>query len=109
MDCGIQLEGARPPRLGAERAAAAAGGLDVRIVELEAGTFEALDVIDFRTVQVQHTRLVNEDLQVAEFVSFVQQVGSGLKGHRIAEARASTPDYCNPKAGRLGVLHAQDL
>lgn len=50
----------QPWVLGAERAAAAAGGLHVRIVELKAGTFQRFDVVDFGAFQIQQAGLVDE-------------------------------------------------
>jgi hypothetical protein len=41
-------------RLRAERAAAAAGGFNVRVAELEARALESLDIVDFGAIQVQH-------------------------------------------------------
>src|SRR6516162_6063091 len=42
-----------------ERAAATASALNVGVVELEAGTLERLDVIDFHAVQVHGAHLVH--------------------------------------------------
>jgi len=41
-----------PVRLDLERTAATAGGLHLRVVELEAGTFQRLDEIHFGAIQV---------------------------------------------------------
>ncbi len=49
-------------RLDAERRTAAAGGLHIRIFELEAGAFEGLDVIDDASLEVHHGSGVDEDL-----------------------------------------------
>ena len=48
--------------LNGERAAAAAGALHVRVVELEARTFQSLDIIDLHPFQVHFAHLVDENL-----------------------------------------------
>ena len=48
--------------LNAEGAAAAAGALDIGIVELEAGTFERLDVVDFNAIKIHGAHLVDRYL-----------------------------------------------
>src|SRR5271170_6933831 len=48
--------------LDAEGAAAAAGALYVGVVELEAGTFERFDVVDFDAIEIHGTHLVDSDL-----------------------------------------------
>jgi hypothetical protein len=72
--------------LGAEGASAAAGGLHIRVIELEPGAFQALDVIHFRAVQIQQARLVDEHLQAAKAVGLIQHSGTVLESHRVAEA-----------------------
>ena len=47
---------------GAETGAAAAGGFHVRVIEFETRAFQALHVVHFRPVQVQHARLIDEHL-----------------------------------------------
>ena len=50
------------PSLDAEGAAAAAGALDVGVVELEAGAFERFDVVDFHALKVHGAHLVDGNL-----------------------------------------------
>src|SRR6202158_5350964 len=45
-------------RLNAEGAAAAAGALDVGVVELEAGTFEGFDVINLHAIEIHGAHLL---------------------------------------------------
>src|SRR5664279_2234805 len=98
-----------PVRLYLERTAAAAGGLHLGIIELEAGTFQSLDEIHFRTVQVKQTGLVHKDLEIAELVGFVQHIGLILEGHRVAEARTSAAHYCNTQSSRGRLLRRHNL
>src|ERR1700722_11454661 len=53
----------RHRNLGAERTAAAAGALDVRIVELKARTINRFDVIDLHAIEVHLAHLVDEHFQ----------------------------------------------
>ena len=48
--------------LNVERGAAAASALHVRILELESGAFQSLDVIDMRSAQIHQRSGVNIDL-----------------------------------------------
>src|SRR5215472_416259 len=50
-------------QLDGERAAATASALHVRVVELETGTFQRLDVIDGDTLQVHFAHLIDEHFQ----------------------------------------------
>ena len=95
--------------LDAKGTAAAAGRLYVRIIELEPGTFERLDVIHFGAIQVQHAGLIDEHLQFPEVVGFVKETRGILEGHRIAKARAPASDDRNSEASRLGFLSGQNL
>src|SRR5262245_51459321 len=52
-------EPAQSTNLRLERATAAAGGLHMRIIELEARSLERLHVVDLGAVQVQHARLIH--------------------------------------------------
>ena len=49
-----------------ERGAAAAGGLDVRVVELEARARQPLDVVDLGPDQVHQAHLVDDDLDAGD-------------------------------------------
>src|ERR1700748_975674 len=89
--------------LGSEGAAAAAGRLHVRVVELEPGAFEALHVIDFRAVEIQHSGLIHKNLQTtAVGIGLIQHSGSVFERHRIAETRAAATDYRDSETSRLG-------
>src|ERR1017187_2085885 len=68
-----------------ERTAAAARGLYLGVVELEAGTLQSFHEVDFRAIQVKQACLVDEDLQVTELICLVQHIRLVLEGHRIAE------------------------
>src|ERR1019366_8701704 len=87
-----------------ERAAAAAGGFHLRVVELEAGTFQRLHEIDLGAIQIQQAGLVHEDLQPVVVVSLVQDVGRVLEGHGVAEPGTAAADYGNPQSAGGGIL-----
>src|SRR5579884_1351615 len=95
--------------LGVERTAAPARALHVGVVELEAGAFHGLDVIDFGAIQIQHAGLIDEHLEPVIGVGFVQHVRRIFEGHRIAEAGAAAAHDGNAQARRLRVLGRQDF
>src|ERR1700677_3938114 len=75
-----------PARLDAEGAAAAAGALDVRVVELETRAFDGFDVVDLDAIEVHLAHLVDENLEAVKFVHAVTILVHGvLKGHVVAE------------------------
>src|SRR5271154_5205637 len=57
--------------LNAEGAAAAAGALDVRVIEFKARTFDGLDVIDLHAVEIHLAPLVDQNIQPVKFVDAV--------------------------------------
>ena len=96
--------------LDAEGGAAAAGALDVGIVELEAGAFEGLDVIDGDAVEVHFAHLVDEDFEAVEFVDVVGAfVDLAFEGHVITEAGAAASDDGDAQARGDGVLLRDDF
>ena len=95
--------------LDAEGAAAAAGALDVGIIELEAGTFESFDVIDFHAIEIHGAHLVDSDLEAVEVHDFVGLVGLIFKRHVILETGAAAADDGDAQGDRDGVLHAHDF
>jgi hypothetical protein len=110
--------GSREPRRGgkeresldAEGAAAAAGGLDVRVVELEAGAFDALDVVNGDAIEIHFAHLVHEDFEAVEFVYVVAGfVDLVLEGHVVAEAGAASADHGHAQTGGNRVLRRQDF
>src|SRR5271156_6572619 len=87
--------------LDAEGAATAAGALDVRVVELEARTFDGLDVVDLHAVEIHLAHLVDENLQAVELINAVRVFIHGVfKGHVVAEARAASAPHRNAQACR---------
>src|SRR5262244_2748197 len=75
--------------LNAERTAAAAGALHVRIVELEPGTFQSLDVIDLNSLKVHRAHLVHGHFQTVKIEHFVVLRSLVLKCHVILKARTA--------------------
>src|SRR6266481_7579022 len=59
-------------KLDAEGTAAAASALHIRIVELESGAFNRLDVIDLDSVQIHRAHLVDRHLQPIEIKNLVR-------------------------------------
>jgi hypothetical protein len=64
-----------------ERATAAARGLDLGVVEFEAGPLEGLHVIDLGAIQIEQAGLIDKDLQPIVIVGLIQHVGLVLEGH----------------------------
>ena len=80
-------------RLDAEGAAAAAGALDVGVVELETGAFDGLDVIDLDAVEVHLAHLVDQNLEALEFVHVVRGILGVVKSHVVAEPGTAAAYY----------------
>src|ERR1700734_4519073 len=93
----------------AERRSAAAGALHVRVLELEAGTFQSFNVVNHATVQIHDGSGVDEHLQAVHFESFVHHSGSVFKLHGIGETGTAATDYSDAQACRHGILLAHDL
>ena len=72
----------------AERGAAAAGGDDVGVVDLEAGAVERVDVVDLRAVDVGQALAVDEDPQAVVLEDGVA-VALLVEGELVLEARAA--------------------
>jgi len=95
--------------LRAEGTAATTGGFHLWIIELEARTFETLDVIDLGAIEIEHASLIDENLQVAKIVGLVEHAGLGFESHGIAKTGAAAANDGDPQASRLRVLHAEDF
>src|ERR1700751_329575 len=98
------------PALNAERAAAAASALDVRVVELEARTFDGLDVIDRDAVEIHFAHLIDEYLQAFELIDIVAVlINLILESHVVAETRASATHHGHAQPCRAWVLRLDNL
>ena len=95
--------------LGAEGAAAAAGALDVGVIELEAGAFDGFDVVDLDAIEVHGTHLIDGDLQAVEIENLIGVAGRVLKRHMVLEAGAATTNDRDAKGRGRGVLHPHDF
>ena len=95
--------------LDAEGAAATAGALDVGIIELEAGTLESFDVVDFHAIEIHGTHLVDSDLEAIEVRDFIGLVGLIFERHVILETGAAAADDGDAQGDRDGVLHTHDF
>jgi hypothetical protein len=96
-------------RLNAKRAAAAAGALHVRIIELEAGTLDGFDVIDLNAIQIHRAHLVNRDLEPVKIHDLIGLIGLVFKRHMVLETRAASADDGNAQRHRDRILHAHDF
>src|SRR3954468_22544468 len=72
----------------AEGGAAAAGRDDVRVVDLEAGALQALDVVDDRAVDVREARAVDQQAEPVILEDLVA-LALGVEGERVLEAGAA--------------------
>src|SRR5882724_2914674 len=95
--------------LNAERAAAPAGALHVRVVELEPGAFDRLDIVDFHAFQVHRAHLVHGHFETVKIDHFVRVVGLVLECHVILKSRASAADYRDSQRRWNRALHAHDF
>ena len=93
----------------AEGTAAATSGLDLGVVELEAGAFQRLDIIDFSAIKVEHAGGIDENLQISKLICLVEHAGLGFESHGIAETGTAAADNGNPQAGRLRILHTENF
>src|SRR4029077_13529205 len=95
--------------LDAEGAAAAAGALDVRVVELETGAFDGFDVVDFHALKVHGAHLVDGNLQAVEIHDFIGVVGLVFECHVVLETGAAATDNSNTQSHRYRGLHGHDF
>src|SRR5712664_3996267 len=98
-----------PTALDAERAAAAAGALDVGIIELESRAFNRLNVIDLDSVQIHGAHLVDGNLQTIKLENLVRIRGRVLKRHVVLETGASATDHSHAQRNGHRALHAHDF
>jgi len=96
-------------QLNAKRAAAAASALHVRVVELEAGALDGLNVINLDAIQIHRAHLVDRDLQPVKIHDFVSLVRRIFKCHVVLETGAASADDGNAQRHRYRILHAHDF
>ena len=87
----------------AERGAAAARGHDVRVLDLEAGALERLDVVDDRAADVREAGAVDEDAQpvIDEHLVVVALV---VERERVLEPGAAAATDADAETGGLDVV-----
>src|SRR5689334_16140162 len=73
-----------------ERVAAAAGRLDVRVLDLEARLLERVDEVDRRALQVRRAERVDDDGDAVEVVRLVALLDAGVEPERVLETGAPT-------------------
>src|SRR5262245_11889380 len=81
----------------------------MRVVELEARTLQRLHEIDLGAFEVEHTGLVDENLETIVVVGLVQHVRLVLESHRVTEARTASAYHRDPQSARGGFLRSHDL
>src|SRR3954452_4236775 len=85
-----------------ERGATAAGCDDVRVVDDEAGTLEAVDVVDLGAEDELHAHLVDDDRNALVLEDVI--VGLGLiEGERVLEARTAAAAHRDAQRLLLGI------
>src|SRR5262245_25947710 len=82
---------------------AAAGGDDVRVVDLEPGALEAFDVVDLGAEDELHADLVDDDGDPVDLEDVVVVLGA-VEGERVLEAGASTAANGDPEGLALGLV-----
>src|SRR5687767_1922600 len=75
----------------ADRGAAAAGRLDVRVVELEPGALQTLDVVDLGAHEVHEAHLIDVDLDPVD-LELAVHLGLAVEVEVVREARAAAAD-----------------
>src|SRR6266849_3130065 len=94
--------------LDVERRPAAAGALHVRVLELEAGTLQGLDVIHAAAVQVHDRGGVHEHFKALHIEHFIHHAGGGVELQGVGEARAPASHHPHAQASRRGILLCHD-
>ena len=94
----------------AERGAATACRDHVRVVDLEAGALQALDVVDDRPVHVGQARTVDEQAQAVVLEDLVA-VALRVERERVLEARAAAAAHADAEArcAHVGALGGEEL
>src|SRR5258708_4814247 len=95
-------------RLDVERRPAAAGALHVRVLELETGTLQRLDVIHATPVQVHDRSGVHEHFKAVHIEHFVHHARAGVELQGVGEARAPASHHPHAQASRRGILLRHD-
>ena len=92
--------------LNAKRTSATAASGSIRIVELEAGSVQTIDVIDFGSIHIQQAGLVDKNLQTFEFKNGIALIVESLvEAHAIGETGAAASHDLDSQARiRLGLI-----
>src|SRR5829696_495874 len=81
--------GGRLALLHLERMPAAAGGGDVRIIDLEAGLLQAVQEVDRRALQVRRAVGVDDDIDTVQLELVVALLRAAVESERVLEAGAT--------------------
>ena len=90
-----------------EGGAAAAGGDDIRVVDLEAGALQAFDVVDLGAEDELHADLVDDDGDAVDLEDVVVVLGA-VEGERVLEAGAAAAANGDAQGLALGVVLAAE-
>src|ERR1700722_19065845 len=88
---------------------APAGALDRRVVELEPGRLQGLNVIDHAAIEVHQRGGIDKDLQIVELEDLVHHARLVLKRHRILEPGATATHHANAQTGWQWILGRHDF
>src|SRR6266849_4009842 len=94
--------------LDVERRPAAACALHVRVLELEAGALQGLDVIHAAAAQVHDRGGVHEHFKAVHIEHFVHHARAGVELQGVGEARASASHNPHAQASWRGILLRHD-
>jgi len=95
--------------LDAERGAATASALHIRVLKFEARALDRLHVVDDATVQVHDGSRIDVDLEAVEVKHLVHHAGAVFKLHGVGEARAAAADHAHTQASRNRILLRHDF
>src|SRR5262249_15959991 len=100
--CGL-IKKAWDPRLLVKRLATATGGLGIGVRDLEARLHQAVNVVDFRTGEIQSALHVNKDFHSIADEHLVVGVLLFLKPHLVLQTRTAATNYAHTQS--IFLLH----
>src|SRR5579864_7449069 len=90
-----------------EGVAAAAGGDGVRVVDLEPGLLDRLEVVDARAAQVRGAERVDDDRHALAVEGEIALLGSVVEAEAVLEAGAAAALDRDPEDGDVRLLRHQ--
>src|SRR4029453_15882598 len=92
-----------------ERLTTTTCGLDIGIVEFEAGPGEGLDKVNLSSIQINQTSSINKHLKTIKIQNLVAAIGLFLKTHVVLKSRATAPHHLNTQPSIGFGLPSQNL